>query len=71
MYRRLLRARREAPHDTDEPSHQKRDPFEEQDAAILQAVIDGLSLQLADMDPDEAVDVGAQLLDHYLATQYT
>ena len=69
MYRRILRARREAPRGADDSIHQEGDPPDGPDAAILQAVIDGLSLQLADMHPDEAVDVGARLLDHYLATQ--
>ncbi len=69
MYRRILRARHAASHGADDNIHQKDDQSDGPDAAILQAVIDGLSLQLADMDPDEAADVGARLLDHYLATQ--
>lgn len=69
MYRRLLRVRREASRGADDSVHQNVDSHDDPDAAILQAVIDGLSLQLAEMDPDEAVEAGARLLDHYLATQ--
>lgn len=50
----------------DDGIHQDLDPPDDPDAAILQAVIDGLSLQLADMTPDQAANAGARLLDHCL-----
>lgn len=67
MYRRILRARRAASQGADDSIQQDVEPADSPEAAILQAVIDGLSLQLADMDPDEAADVGARLVDHYLS----
>lgn len=67
MYQRLLRARKAASHSVvdDAPLETIQPDFPE--TAILQAVIDGLSLQLAYLDPDEASELGARLLDHYLA----
>lgn len=67
MYQRLIRARKAAfPGMVDDaPPEAIQSDFPE--TAILQAVIDGLSLQLADLDPDEAAHLGARLLDHYLA----
>lgn len=67
MYQRLLRARKAASHSMvdDAPLEVIQPDFPE--TAILQAVIDGLSLQLAYLDPVEAADLGARLLDHYLA----
>lgn len=66
LYQRLLRARATS---SDSPSVLPReiDQSVESDAAILQAVIDGLSLQLADLSPAEAALRGPQLLDHYLS----
>ncbi|HLS12932.1 MAG TPA: TetR family transcriptional regulator C-terminal domain-containing protein [Beutenbergiaceae bacterium] len=40
----------------------------EQEAILLQAVIDGLSLHLAEMDIEEAAIAGPRLLDQYLAS---
>ncbi|HCS62488.1 MAG TPA: hypothetical protein DIW46_14045 [Microbacterium sp.] len=67
MYQRILRARRAASHGMDEGLHHEVNPSDDSEAAVLQAVIDGLSLQLADLDPDEAAGLGPLLLDHYLA----
>lgn len=43
------------------------DTAKETEAALLQALVDGLSLQLADLDPEVAAELGPSLLDHFLA----
>lgn len=42
-------------------------PGSEADAILLQSLLDGLSLQLADMESEEAAEAGPRLLDRYLA----
>lgn len=66
LYQRLLRARSTASSYNGKTPDQELDPAEDPDVAILQAVIDGLSLQVADMAPDDATVLGPRLLDHYL-----
>lgn len=43
------------------------DPQVDIDAQLLQSLLDGLALQLAELAPEEAERVGPQLLDRYLA----
>lgn len=68
LYQRLLRARETASSHNGDTPHPELDPAEDADAAILQAVIDGLALQLADLAPEDAAVLGPRLLDHYLET---
>ena len=65
LYRHIIRARTGADADPRRPSG--TDGPDEPAAALLHAVIDGLALQLADLDVAEAAVVGPALLDHYLA----
>lgn len=67
LYLRLIRARRAATGSEGEDPHLEIKPSDDTEAAILQAVIDGLALQLAAGKPDEATTLGASLLDYYLA----
>jgi AcrR family transcriptional regulator len=73
MYSRIIRARRELPA-TDGSSTASSSTASsptastgiEMDALLLQAHVDGLSLQLAALELDEAIRVGPRLLDRYL-----
>lgn len=83
LYRDLLRARRAAATDSGAavPSRtavgstatgrSSGGEIEEWEAVLLQAVVDGLALQLADLGPREAAKVGPELLDRYLAVAPT
>lgn len=66
LYLRIIRARRGIPVPEDESLVHSLDPETEREATLLQALMDGLSLRLADSDPDEAMELGPQLLDRYL-----
>lgn len=66
LYERLIQARRTASGSADDSPHSDLDPADELDAEVLQAVIDGLALQLADMVPADAAVHGPRLLDRYL-----
>ncbi|WP_147918129.1 TetR/AcrR family transcriptional regulator [Ruania zhangjianzhongii] len=66
LYQRLIHARHASSGRTNVPSSPAPDTADDQDAAVLQAVIDGLALQLADMTPSEAGAMGPSLLDHFL-----
>lgn len=66
LYQRLLHARRATSDSTDDTPPRALDPADDPDVAVLQAVIDGLALQLADMTPAAAAIHGPRLLDHYL-----
>lgn len=65
LYARIVRARREMPVHPDAATPPP-DPDVEADAVLLQSLMDGLSLHLADLEPDEAASVGPKLLDRYL-----
>lgn len=67
LYVRIVRARRGLPDPCDENGAAEADLDLEQDAALLQSLLDGLSLHLADLGPDEARRIGPALLDRYLA----
>lgn len=67
LYQRLLRARNSAARSVEDGRPGETDQSDDPEAAILQAVLDGLALQLADLDPNEAAALGGRLLDHYLA----
>lgn len=72
LYARIIRARRgtsvTAEHPTDDGEDESEDERDiEVRAALLQSVLDGLSLQLADLELAEALRVGPELLDRYLA----
>lgn len=67
FYRRIVRARRASVTKTGAGLSGEYDPIDEPDVAILHAVIDGLSLQLAELDPAVAATRGPALLDHHLA----
>lgn len=67
LYSRIIRARRGLPVPTDEPIAPTVDPDVEADAVLLQSLLDGLSLHLADLEPHEAERAGPELLDRYLA----
>ena len=66
LYQRLTHARHAANGSTNSPSNSAPAPADDQDAAVLQAVIDGLALQLAEMPPSEAGRLGPPLLDRFL-----
>ena len=66
LYQRLTDARHASSGHTHAPSSPASTPADDQDAAVLQAVIDGLALQLADMTPNEADRLGPPLLDRFL-----
>ncbi|WP_035281302.1 TetR/AcrR family transcriptional regulator [Brevibacterium album] len=65
LYSRIVRARRGLPVHSEgaEPPNLEVDA----DAMLLQSLLDGLALQLADLGPDEAAKAGPELLDRYLA----
>lgn len=66
LYSRIVRARRGLPVPTESVVHPGPDPDVESDALLLQSLLDGLTLHLVGMDPDEAASVGPDLLDRYL-----
>ncbi|HIW99437.1 MAG TPA: TetR/AcrR family transcriptional regulator [Candidatus Nesterenkonia stercoripullorum] len=68
MYSRIVRARRELPvtDGTSTASSPTASTGIEMDAPLLQSHVDGLSLQLAALELDEAIRVGPRLLDRYL-----
>lgn len=63
LYARIIRARRGL------SAHEgaASDPDVEADAMLLQSLLDGLALQLADMETADAAERGPALLDRYLA----
>ncbi|MFX4271111.1 TetR/AcrR family transcriptional regulator [Propionibacteriaceae bacterium Y1685] len=73
LYQRIVAGRRGLPDPTESSgSIESTDPPVPNpdlasDAALLQALMDGLSLQLADLEPAEARRLGPELLDRYLA----
>lgn len=66
LYSRIIRARRGLPVPADDPMASTLDPDVEADAVLLQSLLDGLSLHLADLEVHEAARVGPELLDRYL-----
>nr|WP_306271336.1 TetR family transcriptional regulator C-terminal domain-containing protein [Ornithinimicrobium sp. HY1793] len=68
LYQRLCDARRAAGLAGDDPLPVV-DLADDPGVAILQAVIDGLALQLAELSPAEASVRGPRLLDHYLSAR--
>ncbi len=67
LYSRIVRARRGLPVAADDSATPALDSDVETDAVLLQSLMDGLSLQLADLDLDEATREGPRLLDRFLA----
>lgn len=67
MYVRIIRARRRIPAPVENAAESVHDRGIDADAALLHSVLDGLSLQLAALNPQQAADVGPALLDRYLA----
>lgn len=65
LYSRIIRTRRGLPVHTEGAA--PPDPEVEADTLLLQSLLDGLALQLVDLEPDEAARVGPELLDRYLA----
>ncbi|MGC3021990.1 MULTISPECIES: TetR/AcrR family transcriptional regulator [unclassified Brevibacterium] len=66
LYSGVIRARRGLPVHTEKSTAVVDHDFDA-DAVLLQSVVDGLSLHLADLELDEAARVGPKLLDRYLA----
>ncbi len=66
LYQRLLRARRDAILGDRDAPRAEPEPLDDRDAAVLEAVVDGLALQLAGMEPGAAATLGPELLDRYL-----
>ncbi len=64
LYSRIVRARRGLPVPAEDAA---LDPDLDADAMLLQSLLDGLALHLADLEPAEAAGVGPELLDRYLA----
>jgi AcrR family transcriptional regulator len=64
LYVRIVRARRALP--APEGVSAEIDPELEDSAVLLQSMLDGLSLHLADLGPDEAMRIGPPLLDRCL-----
>lgn len=67
LYARIIHARRGASVAVEDSDAEGHDPELEARTILLQSVLDGLSLQLADLELDEALRVGPELLDRYLA----
>lgn len=67
LYSRIVRARRGLPVHTEGAAPPAPDPDVEPDAVLLRSLLDGLTLHLVDLEPDEAARVGPDLLDRYLA----
>lgn len=67
LYARIIRARRGDSVAGENSDAEGRDPELEARTVLLQSVLDGLSLQLADLQLDEALRIGPELLDRYLA----
>ena len=67
LYSRIIRARRGIVIPEDESLEHSLDPENDLEATLLQSLMDGLSLRLADLDTEEAMVLGPKLLDRYLA----
>lgn len=66
LYQRLLQARRDAILGDRDAPRAEPEPLDDRDAAVLEALVDGLALQLAGMEPATATTLGPELLDRYL-----
>ncbi|MEU3273067.1 TetR/AcrR family transcriptional regulator [Saccharomonospora sp. NPDC006951] len=64
LYSRIVRARRGLP--IQAGGAVPADPTVDADVLLLQSVMDGLALQLVDLEWEEAAKVGPELLDRYL-----
>lgn len=62
LYSRIIRARRNLPVDSDDAADREFDA----DAMLLQCLMDGLAMHLANMELEEATVQGPALLDRYL-----
>lgn len=68
LYSRIIRARRGIPIPEDESLENPLDPEIDLEATLLQSLMDGLSLRLADSNPEDTLELGPKLLDRYLAS---
>lgn len=66
LYSRIVRARRGIPIPENEETESSVDADVEQDALLLQSLMDGLSLRLARSEAAVASELGPRLLDRYL-----
>lgn len=62
LYSRIIRARRNLPVDSESAADHELDA----DVMLLQSLIDGLAMHLANMELEEAAERGPALLDRYL-----